>query len=177
MELHMQSHHYVRCRPDWRAAVVAGLIAGTAYMVLELLSARFLLYLGAWDTVKMVAAIILGRDVLASPDTFNWTIVLAAGTVHYALAIILASALALILGSFRLDSSMGLASVVGIVFGVAAYLVNFYALGRYFNWFHDARGWESLFAHALFGLVAADAYCHFERRNAVARAPQPGSPP
>jgi hypothetical protein len=177
MELHMQSHHYARCRPDWRAAVVAGLIAGTAYMVLELLTARFLLYLSAWDTVKMVAAIILGREALASPDTFNWTIVMAAATVHYALAIILASGLALILGSFRLDSSMGLASVVGIVFGVAVYLVNFYALGRYFNWFDEARGWESLFAHALFGLVAADAYCHFERRNAAAGAPQPGSAP
>jgi hypothetical protein len=125
----------------------------------------------------MVAAIILGREALTSPDAFNWTIVLAAGTVHYALSIILASALALILGSFRLDSSMGMASIVGIVFGIAVYLVNFYALGRYFNWFDEARGWESLFAHALFGLVAADAYCHFERRNAVARAPLAGSSP
>ena len=164
MELHLESHRYVRCRPDWRAAVVAGLIAGAVYMVLELLTARFLLYQGAWGTVKMVAAIILGREAL-SADAFNWTVVLSAGTVHFALSIILAAVLAMILSSFRFDSSLWLASVVGIVFGVVVYLVNFYLLGAYFNWFDEARGWESLFAHALFGLVAADVYCNLERRR------------
>lgn len=171
MELHLESHRYVRCRPDWRAAVLAGLIAGAVYMVLELLTARFLLYQGAWGTVKMVAAIILGREAL-SADAFNWTIVLAAGTVHFALSIILAAALALILSSFRFDTSLGLASVVGIVFGVVVYLVNFYVFGRYMNWFDEARGWEILFAHALFGLVAADVYCNLARRRGGA-ADQP----
>jgi hypothetical protein len=164
MELHLESHRYVRCRPDWRAAVVAGLIAGAVYMVLELLTARFLLYQGAWGTVKMVAAIILGREALTA-DAFNWTVVLSAGTVHFALSIILAAVLAIIQSSFRFDSSLWLASVVGIVFGVVVYLVNFYLLGAYFNWFDEARGWESLFAHALFGLVAADVYCNLERRR------------
>ncbi|KWR87737.1 hypothetical protein [Cupriavidus sp. IDO] len=168
MELHMQSHHYVRCKPDWRAAVVAGLIAGVVYMVLELLTARFLLYQGAWGTVKMVAALILGREALASADAFSWTIVLAAGTVHFALSIIFAAILALVLASFRLDSSMALASLVGVLFGAIVYFVNFYALGRYFNWFDEARSWESLFAHALFGLIAAAGYYHFERRRAEA---------
>ncbi|MFS8975593.1 hypothetical protein [Cupriavidus necator] len=173
MELHLESHRYVRCRPDWRAAVMAGLIAGAVYMVLELLTARFLLYQGAWGTVKMVAAIILGREALASADAFNWTIVLSAGTVHFALSIILAAVLAMILASFRLDSSMGLASLAGIVFGVVVYLINFYVFGRYFNWFDEARGWESLFAHALFGLVAADVYCNLERRRTDMADQQP----
>ncbi|WP_354685451.1 hypothetical protein [Cupriavidus necator] len=164
MELHLQSHRFVRCTPDWRAAVVAGLIAGAVYMVLELLTARFLLYQGAWGTVKMVAAIILGREAL-SADAFNWTVVLSAFTVHFALSIILSAVLAMILSSFRLDSSMALASVAGIVFGVVVYMINFYVFGRYFNWFDEARGWESLFAHALFGLVAADVYCNLERRR------------
>jgi len=165
MELHMQSHHYVHRIPDWRAAVVAGLIAGAVYMVLELLTARFLLYQGAWGTVKMVAAIILGRETMTSADAFSWTVVLSAGTVHFALSIIFAVVLAMILASFRFDSSMGMASLVGVLFGAAVYFVNFYALGRFFNWFDEARGWESLFAHVLFGLVAADAYCHLERRR------------
>ncbi len=168
MELHLQSHHYVHRMPDWRAAVIAGLIAGTVYMVLELLTARFLLYQGAWGTVKMVAAIMLGREALASADAFSWTIVLAAGVVHFGLSVVLASILAMLLASFRFDSSFGMASLVGALFGCAVYLLNFYLLGRYFNWFDEARGWESLFAHALFGLVAADAYMHFERREADA---------
>lgn len=172
MELHLESHRYVRCKPDWRAAVMAGLIAGAVYMVLELLTARFLLYQGAWGTVKMVAAIIVGREAL-SADAFSWTIVLSAGTVHFALSIILAAVLAMILSSFRLDSSMALASLVGLVFGVVVYLINFYVFGRYFNWFDEARGWESLFAHALFGLVAADVYCNLERRRSNTPDQQP----
>lgn len=166
MELHMQSHHYVHRMPDWRAAAIAGLVAGAVYMVLELLTARFLLYQGAWGTVKMVAAIMLGREALASADAFNWTIVLAAGVVHFGLSVVLATILAMLLASFRFDSSFGMASLVGALFGCLVYVVNFYVFGRYFNWFDEARGWESLFAHALFGLVAADAYTHLERREA-----------
>ncbi|WP_454764305.1 hypothetical protein [Cupriavidus campinensis] len=165
MELHLQSHHYVRRMPDWRAAAVAGLIAGAIYMVLELLTARFLLYQGAWGTVKMVAALLLGREALASADTFSWTIVLMAGIVHFGLSVVMACVLAMFIAAFRFDSSFAMASAVGIAFGVAAYFVNFYVFGRYFNWFNEARGWESMFAHALFGLVAADAYMHFERHE------------
>ena len=36
MELHMQSHHYVRRQPDWTAAAVSGLAAGALLLVLEL---------------------------------------------------------------------------------------------------------------------------------------------
>ncbi|SDC08859.1 hypothetical protein SAMN05216345_101491 [Cupriavidus sp. YR651] len=173
MELHLESHHYVRRMPDWRAVVIAGLIAGAMYMVLELLTARFVLYQGAWGTVKMVAALMLGREALASADGFSWTIVLAAGIVHFGLSIVMAGVLAMIVSSFRFDSSFVMASAVGIVFGLVAYFVNFYVFGRYFNWFDEARGWESLFAHALFGLVAADAYMHFERRmEAVPASPR-----
>ncbi|KJK25937.1 membrane protein [Burkholderiaceae bacterium 16] len=164
LHLHMQSHHFARRAPDWRAAAIAGLIAGTLYVVLELLTARFVLYQGAWGTVKMVAAIMLGREALASADAFSWTIVLAAGVVHFALSVVLATILAMIIASFRFDSSIGMATMVGALFGLLAYLVNFYVLGRYFNWFDEARGWESVFAHILFGLIAADAYTNLERR-------------
>ena len=39
--------------------------------------------------------------------------------------------------------------------------------------FDEARGWESLFAHALFGLVAADVYCNLERRRGGTQALPP----
>jgi len=45
-----------------------------------------------------------------------------------------------------------MATLAGAVFGVLVYLVNFYVMGRYFNWFDEARGWESLFAHIMFGV-------------------------
>lgn len=165
LHLHMQPHHFARRAPDWRAAAIAGLIAGTLYVVLELLTARFVLYQGAWGTVKMVAALMLGRQALASADAFSWTIVLAAGIVHFGLSIVLATILAMLIASFRFDSSIGMATLAGAVFGVLVYLVNFYVMGRYFNWFDEARGWESLFAHIMFGVIAADAYANLERRE------------
>ncbi|MDF3838718.1 hypothetical protein P3W85_38150 [Cupriavidus basilensis] len=169
MELHMQSHHFTHRMPDWRAAAFAGLIAGAVYVVMELLTARFVLYQSAWGTVKMVAAIMLGKETMASADAFSWSIVLAAGVVHFGLSVVLATILAMIIASFRFDSSSGMASLTGAIFGALVYLVNFYALGRYFNWFDEARGWESLFAHVLFGLIAANAYMYLER-------PAPDSP-
>jgi hypothetical protein len=164
MELRMQAHHYVQRLPDWRAACISGLVAGCVFIVLELLTARFLLYQGAWGTVKMVAAIMLGQQAL-SADAFTWGIVLAAGVVHFALSVVLALILALVMASFRFDSSFGMASLVGAVFGAIVYLVNFYLLTDYFDWFDQARGWESFLAHVVFGIVAADAYAHLERRE------------
>ncbi|MGH8783850.1 MAG: hypothetical protein ACREYA_01965 [Cupriavidus necator] len=162
MELHMQSHRYVQRLQDWRAAVISGLVAGVVFIVFELLAARFLLYQGPWGTVKMVAAIMLGQQAL-SADAFTWSIVLAAGTVHFALSIVLALILALVMAPFRFDSSLGMAALVGGVFGATVYVVNFYLFTSYFNWFDAARGWESFFAHIVFGVVAADAYTHIER--------------
>jgi hypothetical protein len=164
MELHMQSHRYVQRLPDWRAAVISGLVAGVVFIVFELLSARFLLYEGSLGTVKMVAAIMLGQEVL-SANAITWGIVLAAGTVHFALSILLAVILTSVMAPFRFDSSFGMAAIVGGVFGVVVYVINYYVFTSYFNWFDAARGWESVLAHIVFGVVAADAYTHLERRE------------
>ncbi len=171
MELHLHSHRFVHRMPDWRAAAFAGLAAGVVYVVMELLAARFVLYRGAWDTVKMVAAIMLGSGALSSPDAFSWIVVLAAAIVHFGLSIVLALVLAMLIAAFRLDSGQGLVALSGELFGVGAYLLNFYVFTRYFNWFDQARGLESLLAHAVFGLVAALAYWHLERREPLTSLP------
>ncbi len=163
MELHLQSHQFTQRLPDWRAAAVAGLIAGTVFIVMELLVVRFLMYQGAWGTVTMVAAIVLGRDVMTATTVPAWMIVGVALMVHYALSVVMATVLAAIMAPFRLDSSFALASLIGALFGAAVYVVNFYGLVKFFPWFNEARSMESLFAHVMFGLIAADAYRHLER--------------
>ncbi|WP_230459446.1 hypothetical protein [Burkholderia ubonensis] len=67
--------------------------------------------------------------------------------------------------SIRETSSVGMASLVGAVFGVALYAINFYGMTRWSPWFADARNWASLFSHVVFGLVASDTYLRLEGKK------------
>ncbi|RDK09955.1 hypothetical protein [Cupriavidus lacunae] len=166
MELHMQSHRYTHRWPDWRAAALAGLVAGLVFLVLDLLAAM-LMGASVWKTLTMIGAILLGPDVLAQPATFQVSVLLAAVVVHFALSVVFALILATIMAPFHFDSSVGMASVVGALFGLGLLLVNFYGMTAVFPWFAEARGWVTAIAHIVFGLVAADSYLKLERHADV----------
>jgi hypothetical protein len=50
------------------------------------------------------------------------------------------------------------ALLVGGLFGLALYLVNFYGFTAIFPWFAEARNWVSIVSPIVFGLLAAWAY-------------------
>ncbi|WP_133664185.1 hypothetical protein [Paraburkholderia sp. BL10I2N1] len=164
MERHMHLHHFIRRVPDWRAAVIAGCAAGAVFLVLEFLGMWFAGQ-SPWGAPRMIAAIAVGRGVLAQPATFDVGIVLVALVVHFLLSIIFALILAVIIAPFSFDSSMGMASLAGAVFGATVYLINFYGMSHVFPWIEDARSWVSFMSHIVFGLVAADTYLRLERKE------------
>jgi ABC-type sulfate transport system permease subunit len=166
MELHMESHRFTQRLPDWRAAALAGLAAGVVFLVLDILAA-WAMTGSPWAPTHMIAAIVMGRDALSSPATFSAGIAVVALLVHFALAVVFGLILGLIVAPFNFDSSMAMTSVVGLVFGLAVYLVDFYGLAQFFTWFADARGWPTFILHLLFGLVAADTYLKLERKEAA----------
>ncbi|WP_240674263.1 hypothetical protein [Crenobacter cavernae] len=157
----MQSHQMTHRLPDWRAAAMAGVAGGVVFLVLDML-AMSLMGAGMWAPTHMIAAIVMGPGALASPASFSLGIVVTALIVHFALAVGLGMILGLIMAPFHFDSSWGMASVVGAVFGLAVYLVNFYGMTAFFPWFAEARGWTTLFAHLVFGIVMADTYLKME---------------
>jgi len=161
MELHIASHHWERRLPDWPAAATSGFLAGAVLMVLELLwtaaSAA-----GPWATPHLIAGIVMGPEVLQS-TTFSLPVVVAALVTHYLLGIAFGMILAAIVAPFHLDSSGGMAVLSGALFGLALYLFNFYGIERVFPWFADMRGWSTLAAHLLFGIVAAASYRKMSR--------------
>uniref|UniRef100_UPI003F496801 hypothetical protein n=1 Tax=Cupriavidus yeoncheonensis TaxID=1462994 RepID=UPI003F496801 len=166
MELHMHSHQFARRAPDWRAAAVGGFFGGVVILVLG--------GLALWATggspeeaLRRISAVMLGRDVLSQPAAIDAGIALSALIVHIALSIVMGLVLATIMAPFSLDSSVGMASVVGILFGVAMYWFNFHAMTHAFPWFVDARGWLALAFNIVFGLIAAEAYLRIERRGAA----------
>jgi hypothetical protein len=164
MELHMQSHHYVRRQPDWTAAAVSGLAAGALLLVLELFWSSMVSGVNPWGTTRMIAAIVMGQDVLQT-SLFSVGTVAAALVIHFVLGAVLGMILAAIIAPFTLDSSLGMAMLAGAVFGLVVYVINFYVMTRAFPWFVDARGWHTVIGHVIFGLAAAGCYWKLESKD------------
>ncbi|MEX3945842.1 hypothetical protein AB4Y44_41295 [Paraburkholderia sp. BR10937] len=161
----MDSHHFTHGQLDWRAAVLAGVIAGTVFLVLGVVLMALTTGGSLLEPPRMVAAIILGRGALQSPQAFTLGIVLVAFVVHFALAIVFTLVLGLIMTSFNLDSSMGMASLAGCAFAVAVYLINFYGMTRLFPWFAESRNLAGVIVHIVFGVVAANLYMRLVRNT------------
>lgn len=148
--------------PHWKAAVWSGLIAGVVFLVLEMLLVSLIAGDSPWAPMRMMAAILLGQGVLPPPATFDVGIVAAAMVVHFALAIGYGLILSLLV--FRLET--GPALLIGALFGLGLYVVNFYGFTAVFPWFAMARNGMSILAHAVFGLTAAWAYKALAKREA-----------
>jgi hypothetical protein len=148
---------------DWKAGVLAGLIAGVAFMVLEMGMVWLFQGESPWAPPRMIAAMVLGQGVLpqpGTPATFDLMILMTAMVVHLVLAAVYG-----LIGA-ALASRLGYAGATGLgaVCGLAIYLINFYPIAStMFPWFAMARGWISAFAHIVFGAVAGASYVWLRR--------------
>lgn len=147
---------------DWKAAVLAGVIAGAVFLILEMIIVPLFLGMPPWAPVRMIAAIVLGPGVLPPPATFDAGIGLTAMIVHFLLSIVFVLVLAAIIRRM----STAAAVLTGLIFGLALYLINFHLLTAVFPWFADARNWVSIFAHLVFGGIAAWIYKGLQRSRA-----------
>ena len=102
----------------------------------------------------MIAAMVMGKGVLPPPATFDIGVLMAAMAVHFPLSVVFTLILAWIIARF----DMGVAVLIGAVFGLILYAVNFYGFTAIFPWFAMARNWVSIFSHIMFGMIAAIAY-------------------
>jgi hypothetical protein len=139
---------------DVSAAIWGGLIAGLAYLIIQIIMAVWLLGSSPWVTFRWNAAIVLGQDVLPPPAGFSFGIVLVGLIVHFALSIIFSLILAFIIHRWGL--------IVGILggglFGLALYAVNYYTFTIFFPWFYPIRNWLMVVGHIVFGAVAGGVY-------------------
>ncbi|MDQ3205688.1 MAG: hypothetical protein M3Q40_04130 [Pseudomonadota bacterium] len=146
-----------------KAAVWAGVIAGLVFVMLEMMMVAMFLGGSPWGPPRMIAAIAMGRDVLPPPATFDLTILMVAMAIHLVLSIILAFVFALIVKGRPLGTTV----IIGAVFGLALYLINFYLMTAVFPWFAEARNWVSIFVHIVFGVVLGWVYAGFSRPRPV----------
>ena len=146
-------------RYDWRAGLLAGIIAGLVFLVVEMALAPAV---GAnvFTPVRMIGAIALGPDVLPPPATFDLGVLIAAMVVHF----VLAAAYAALLGLFVRRQRPFVAALVGAGFGLILYLVNFFIFTGIFPWFALARNWVTVLAHLSFGIAAGLSYIWIAHR-------------
>jgi hypothetical protein len=150
----------VTTRPiDWRATVESGLIGGLLFLATGAVVLPILGLGTPLTLVKMIVPMIMGEDhVTRSLDASGFVIAL---TLHFGLAVAYAVALVALVN--RLAPAP--AVLVGAVFGLALYLVNFYIGTELFPWFIAARGVALATIHVVFGLGAAGAYELLERSH------------
>ncbi len=139
-----------------KAAIQAGLIAGLVFMMLEMLLVATVGGGSPWAPPRMIGAMVMGKSVLPPPASFDLVVFMVAMLIHFILSIILAFVFAAIAEAARLSKPM--AAIIGLLFGLVVYAVNFYGMTAIFPWFAMARNGISIFAHLMFGLVLGYSY-------------------
>jgi hypothetical protein len=103
---------------------------------------------------RFAAAIVLGRDALPPPASFDASIMAIATVVHFALSIAYALLLAWLIADLRMRASL----LAGAIFGLSMYALNMYGFTVVFPWFASSRDWITVATHLVFGTVLAGAY-------------------
>jgi hypothetical protein len=139
----------------WRAVLVSGLVAGTLFLLTDLVFAPLVTQTSATVTLRYFAALVLGSKVL----TQSGTGILAIGVVvHYVLSLVFALVISLVV--HRWGMLVGI--VGGAIMGVAIYGINLYTLTVFFPWFFAINSTVILLCHAIFGAVAGGVYEMFD---------------
>ncbi|MFP4600682.1 MAG: hypothetical protein ACLFVJ_20675, partial [Persicimonas sp.] len=101
---------------DWRSVVLAGVIAGLVFLIIEMALVP-LLGASIWGPPRMMAAIVMGPQVLPPPATFDLAIFAVAMIVHFSLSIIYTA----LLGLFLRRQHVAVAGLIGAGFGLLLY--------------------------------------------------------
>lgn len=142
---------------EWRAAIWAGVAAGVASALAQIVlwsSFADMFPQALFRDARLAAAIVLGRDVLPPPATFDVFVMLVAACVHFALSI----AYGVLVAALVSRTGTAAAVCIGTGFGAALYGVNLYGFTAIFPWFVEVRDWVTLAAHLVFGATAAWTY-------------------
>ena len=139
---------------EWGPAIWASVVAGLVFAVIEMALAWAVKGQSPWAPLHMIGAIGLGPAALTPSDTFDLKIVSVAVAIHMALAILYGIILAFIVQQLNTTAAV----VVGALYGLALYLINFYGFTRLYPWFADARDWVSILSHLLQSGLMAGLY-------------------
>ena len=157
---------------SWSAALWASVIAGLVFAVVDVGANWVLRGISPWLLLRMIGAIVLGQGALAPTPSFDASVVLVAILVHLALSIVYGTFLALVIP--KVDTT--LAILLGGLYGLALYYINFYGFNIFSPWFAGMRDWVSIASHFVFGAVLACAYTAINARQSGGQGGPMASP-
>ena len=137
---------------DWRAAFIAGLVAGLVFLIAEMLGQALIVGQSPWIYPHYTGALILGTDVLL--DDISAISVIVGVLLHFVISVIYTLVLAAIIHEWELPVGV----IVGLLFGLAVYAINHFTFTRFFPWFYPINNWLEIATHLLFGLTAGTVY-------------------
>lgn len=144
----------------WSTAVAAAFIAGTTFLIVQMLAFWAFYGQAPLAPARTVAAIAMGPEVLTTVGS-SFSVLVVAAAVHFGLAILFAWILTPIIQ----DMSIGVGTAVGVGFGLLLFLVNFFLITEVFPWFAGGRNWVTLVNHLIFGGVLGWSYLHRRYRG------------
>lgn len=149
----------IRRNVTWRAIPFAGLAAGTAHLLVNLLLAPMMVGLSPAVIMRYMASLVLGEGVLTEPPSI--VVVVVGIIVHYVLSILFALLIAIVVHRW----GMLVGVLGGALLGLAIYLINYYTMTLFFEWMFAINSPVMAIAHLIFGAVAGgvyEAYDHFD---------------
>lgn len=146
----------IRRNVAWRAIPVAGLAAGTVFLLATIILTPVLYQLPPMLMLRYFGSLALGPGVLVGTGAFA---LIVGVLVHYALSVIAALVIAIIVHRWGIVVGIGL----GALLGVAIYGINVFSMTRFFPWFFAINGWVLFISHVLFGAVAGGVYERLDR--------------
>lgn len=154
---------------DWKAGAWAGVLAGLAFLMLEMGLVWIVQGQSPWGPPHMMAAMVLGKDVLPPMGTWapmDMKIVMIAMMIHFPVSILYG-----LIGAWLVHRFNAVVAVmIGAALGVAIYIVNFYMVApAAFPWFVMGRNWIGAFSHLMFGAILGAAYVALRRRTLTHR--------
>jgi hypothetical protein len=142
----------------WRAVLIAGLVAGTAFLLTNVFLMPIVVQVDPLLSLRYFASLPLGRGVLTQTD--NTTLIAVVGAiVHYLFSLLFALVIAIVVHRWGLI--VGIAG--GAILGLAIYGINLYTMTVFFTWFFALNNKVLLLSHVLFGAVAGGVYELFDR--------------
>lgn len=112
---------------DWRAAITSGFIAGTVFLLAEMAGRALVVGGSVWITIRYIAAIVLGEDILPPPPTFDLGALIVALLVHFALALIFTFIVVAVVHEMAMPSW----AIVSLLFILTILGIGFYAYSVY----------------------------------------------
>ena len=116
---------------DWRAAVIAGLVAGIVAIAVQSILYAVYAQGSTWVTLRYLAALAMGDASLPPPASFDLTTAVVGGAVGLLGSVVFTLIVAFVVHRWRLLFS----TIGGMLLGFALYLINSYLMAAPFPCF------------------------------------------